>query len=208
MTLMKLGTGRCRVAASAALMMVAVAACDGGSRAPSSNSASSIATSTSSPPSPPEPETPTTTPPNPSNAYVAKKPPYPVAARKQTRDGAVAFVKYYWATMIYAWAKPDATALPPLAMRSCSNCAIFEKAVDTFVENHQHFSEPPIEVLSADIVYLAEDEAQVITRIKRTKASLVDQSGKVVETNTEEEGTRAFRLKWEGRWLVNEFGKG
>jgi len=139
---------------------------------------------------------------------VPVKPKFPAAAKKQTDEGAVAFVEYYWAALNYAWAKPDAEILADLGTPQCSVCDFFQKTADELKRKKQHVDAPSIEVNSAKLVYRTGTEAQVITEVSRTKASTVDQNGGVIRTNSPGSASRVFRLEWDRGWFVIELGEG
>lgn len=189
-------------AAALATGAVSIGGCTGEDPAPTS--------ATSPAPTSPSTTSSTTSPSATSVAVaVPVKPEFPAAAKKHTDAGAVAFVEYYWAAMNYAWMKPDTKILVDLGAASCKSCANLQDSAVLFDDKRQRFAQPPIAVDSAQLVLSTRDEARVITQVRRTDASLVDSSGKVLSTNTPVKGFRTFKLRWAGaKWVAVEFGEG
>lgn len=188
-------------AAALATGAVSIGGCTGEDPAPTS--------ATSPAPTSPSTTSSTTSPSATSVAApVPVKPEFPAAAKKHTDAGAVAFVEYYWAAMNYAWMKPDTKILVDLGAASCKSCANLQDSAVLFADKRQRFAQPPIAVDSIELVYSAGENAQVFTMVRRTAASLVDASGKVISTNTPLTLRRAFKLQWLGRWEVTAFGEG
>ena len=187
-----------------------IAGCDGGSdpttsaatastsAAPTSSSSPASSSSTSASAS----ESAT------SEAYVPVKPKFPAAAKKQTDEGAVAFVEYYWAALNYAWTKPDAQILSGFGTSECDVCATFEATAQNFSEQGQHYDSPPIKVKSSEFVYNLKTEASALTRVEQTKSSVVDRDGTVISANETQSAVRVFKLKWSGKWQVSQIAEG
>lgn len=167
------------------------------SSAPSSSSSST--TSTSPSPSSSSPTTP---------AYVPVKPTFPAEAKKQTDAGAVAFVNYYWEAVNYAWTMPDDAILKQLSASGCGTCRNLEASASRFVDNGEHFSSPPMIATIPKLVYMVGDEAQVVLKVQRKDATLVDARGHIVTGN--EDGPvvdRSVKLQWNGQWAVTAIGE-
>lgn len=200
-----------RIAVVGLVTAALLGGCDGGegsSASSSSSSSSSAGVSGSATSSSVPSSTSSTSSSSSATAYVPVKPQFPAEAKKHTDAGAVAFVKYYWAAMNFAWTKPDADILLGLGKSSCRSCSNLEDTARLLLRDGQRMDQPPIEVMSAYHVYTAKSQTQVITKVKRTTASTVDATGKVLKTNSPSDALRAFRLEWSGSWKVVEIGEG
>ncbi len=127
--------GRAVLAAVALCGAVAVAGCDGDPDLAPSTSPSSPTTTTSSA-SPAPTTSPTATPAS----------SIPAAARKQTPEGAKAFVEYFMEQVNLAWTTPSTGLIADNSTSDCKFCNTAEATARWLVEHDQHYAAAPVTV--------------------------------------------------------------
>lgn len=204
MTLMKVSRVRCRVAASAALLVVVAAGCDGGSSEPSTT------TRTSTPDQPTTSNTAGTSSsaPRPTSArYTPEKPTYPAAAKEKTEDGAVAFVRYFWSAVNFAYTAPDKSILLNLSEPSCDLCNRFIETASDLSRGSQKYDAKLLDITQTSVVVMSEKGTRVRSRIKFHPAKAVDSTGQISEEQEEGQGDYLFKLHWAGSsWRIVALG--
>jgi hypothetical protein len=166
---------------------------------------SSDATSTSSP-TPTPSETSTSASPSPSRSTTptpSESSTIPAAARKNTPEGAEAFVRFFVSQSARAWVEADSGPVTALSDADCASCATLAERADELKDARQRYEDAPIEVKSVRALTRDDRRINVAASIKQRRVNVVDEGGKVVSTDKADDLTRTFLLYWEGgQWLV------
>lgn len=152
--------------------------------------------------------TPNSSTPSTSPMYVPVKPTLPAAAKRHSDAGAVAFVSYYWEALNYAWTKPDGTLLPRLSLPGCKGCENFQGAAADFQAKSWRYSSPPVQLISAIHVITDRDGVRVVTKVRKLPASIFDETGARVHTQTKGDQLWGFDALWTGSgWRLSQMGR-
>lgn len=87
-----------------------------------------------------------------SNATLAGAPGVPEPARHKSKDGAIAFARYYIAQINETGIHPKKGVLEPLALDSCKTCDNFENTVMAYLDDGEELAGPTLIVKSANHV--------------------------------------------------------
>jgi hypothetical protein len=152
--------------------------------------------STTSSTSPSPPATPTPTPSNTSTI--------PAAARKNTPEGAEAFLKFYFSAANEAWTTPDVSLIQRLGTRGCEFCTRTEDAAVYLEEHGERYAEDPVTVLSVKAFGGAPTGEQYLAvKFRQNAVAVVDAKGAVARSDPEAVITGNAALRWtSGRWLL------
>lgn len=161
--------------AVATAAMFAVAGCNGGGDDPT---ASATPTATTSSTSSASPSASTSLTPSPSASMEV-----PVAARANTDDGAIAFVRFYFEQVNLAYTKPDTSLLPGLATKACTSCTGLQDGVAEIAAKEQRMKSDLVAPISAATIATEAPRGQTWVRFKLTQLTVpvIDKSGKELE---------------------------
>ena len=191
---------RTAVMASTALLPGLLAGCNGDTTDPTtttSTSSTSISTTSNS-------STSTTSSPT---ACVPVKPKFPAAAKKQTEQGAVAFVEYYWESVVYALTAPDPEILVPLTSKSCDKCNFYIDLAEEMQVKKDAFESPMLEVRQVTMIVWAGNYLRAKADLSLLAAKRVASSGEVNDEQTQELASFHVSLAWVGSgWRVRNLG--
>ncbi len=129
----------------------------------------------------------------------------PAAARVDSPDGAMAFVRHFFGVLNRVYTAPATGTVPPLSMVECKTCANFEGYAADYVANKVRYSPDPLELREISLAPepAAAGEQNIDVLVRQRPAKGVDATGKVVETLTEKTGVFLVAVRWvDGRWLM------
>lgn len=142
-----------------------------------------------------------------ATAYVPVKPEFPAEAKKHTDAGAVAFVKYYWAAVDYAWTKPDERVLVPLSLSTCKSCAWFEKIAADSRAASEYMSGPAMQAKDVEHVSTAGQSIRLACKVTQFATTTYSKDGTVVTSTERDEINESVDVVWSNeRWQVGEIG--
>ena len=199
-----------RIAVVGLVTAALLGGCDGGegsSASSSSSSSSSAGVSGSATSSSVPSSTSSTSSSSSATAYVPVKPQFPAEAKKHTDAGAVAFVKYYWAAVDYAWTKPDADILSPLSLSICKVCNAFYDMASASVDKGEFSSGPALSVDDVAFVSATPDSAYLAATITQLASNTISSTGEVLYTNERKELHEAVEVAWLDGWKIRAIGK-
>lgn len=135
------------------------------------------------------------------------KPEFPAEAKKHTDAGAVAFVKYYWAAVDYAWTKPDERVLVPLSLSTCKSCAWFEKIAADSRAASEYMSGPAMQAKDVEHVSTAGQSIRLACKVTQFATTTYSKDGTVVTSTERDEINESVDVVWSNeRWQVGEIG--
>ena len=173
--------------------IVLLGGCD--SEEPPTSGPTPTPSSTTSSTSPSPPATPTPTPSETSTI--------PAAARKNTPEGAEAFVRYFVNQSAQAWMEGDADLVESLSDADCESCAELAARADQLKQAGQHYAAAPITVTKVRALTGDESRINVAASIRQRRVDVVDEGGEVVSSDGADELRRTFLLYWKGdQWVV------
>ena len=199
-----------RIAVVGLVTAALLGGCDGGegsSASSSSSSSSSAGVSGSATSSSVPSSTSSTSSSSSATAYVPVKPQFPAEAKKHTDAGAVAFVKYYWAAVDYAWTKPDERVLVPLSLSTCKSCAWFEKIAADSRAASEYMSGPAMQAKDVEHVSTAGQSIRLACKVTQFATTTYSKDGTVVTSTERDEINESVDVVWSNeRWQVGEIG--
>ncbi|NHA70327.1 DUF6318 family protein [Phycicoccus flavus] len=183
----------------AGLLALSVAACDSSGAddpSPSPSASSPAASPTTSETTSPDP--------SPSASPSPSGPDIPAAARKQTPEAAVLFVKYYFGELNRAWTEPRAGLLPPLSTSKCEFCKKNEARARGLVEARARYKSKPVSVTVVKPVGGASGGEQYLyVEFQQHGAVIVNSSGSEVGRDEKVLAKTYAALSWtDGRWRL------
>lgn len=199
-----------RIAVVGLVTAALLGGCDGGegsSASSSSSSSSSAGVSGSATSSSVPSSTSSTSSSSSATAYVPVKPQFPAEAKKHTDAGAVAFVKYYWAAVDYAWTKPDADMLQNLEESTCTSCAGLQSSAEFFVQSGSRFSDPVFAVTRVEHVVTTNEVTQLACDVTQLRNTVVDKSGEPLREQARTDMQRAIEVVWRDGWRMKSIGR-
>ncbi|WP_347352848.1 DUF6318 family protein [Intrasporangium sp.] len=132
----------------------------------------------------------------------------PQAARARTREGANAFVKYYFEQVNEASVDPRRDALAGFGLPTCKTCVAFEDTINGLAAKSHRYRSAPLSERAVD--GLGQDRPTdprytVLAAMAQVGAQVIDDSGKEVKRDTRYQGSFIVDLVWrEGRWVLSE----
>jgi len=169
---------------------------------------SSDATSTSSP-TPTPSETSTSASPSPSRSTTptpSESSTIPAAARKNTPEGAEAFVRFFVKQFNRAWTTPQPGLIASLSDRRCRFCANTESTSETLDSRDERYETPPLTLKGAQ-AFSGAPSGQIFVNAElvQNKAAVVDSAGGLVHQDVRKALPSNIVLLWSGdRWVVLE----
>jgi hypothetical protein len=195
---------------TAAFGTVLLAGCSGGSSSadptdlPNVEPSSSAPTTSSHSPSPtssrPSTQTPTTKTAQPNGD--AGAPGVPAAARKHTKAGAEAFVRYYFAELNRAWSTPKAGLLAPLSLATCRTCHNYEDTARGGEQRGEHLDGSTTTVKSVAVAQWDSGQTvQLTTKRHQNGVKAIDSAGNVLKSIAPRSLQDRMVLSWtRGGW--------
>lgn len=149
--------------------------------------------------------TPTSTSPPTTGAQTTPYPAeVPAEARVNSLDGAKAFIRYFYAQLSKAYMTPAVGLLAPLSEEGCGACRGYEDDARSYLENNQHYTNNPIEIL--EIGRSPGSTSPGVLRlgvlIRQTPAKLVSADGTVVEGVPDEKAVFVTELTYREGWKM------
>ena len=133
----------------------------------------------------------------------------PDAAKKNTPEGAVAFVRYFNAQLATAWTKPDAAAMKGLCMPTSKACSALMDTATALQQDKQRYDRSPISIRSVKDTGVYGGAHRVQLNGSATPARVVNSSNKVVEVIKEESVEFAYYVRWNNSsWIIEEIKVG
>jgi hypothetical protein len=174
--------------------MVLLGGCD--SDEPPTSGPTPTPSSTTSSTSPSPPATPTPTPSETSTI--------PAAARKNTPEGAEAFVRYFFKQYNDAWTGPEVGLISRLSDSECEFCARAESTSETLESRGDRYESAPVNVAGTQPLAGAPDpEAYVFVELVQNRSRVIARDGSVVHTDPQRAIPSNVAVKWVGdRWIV------
>ncbi|MDC5697645.1 hypothetical protein OO014_10275 [Intrasporangium calvum] len=129
----------------------------------------------------------------------------PVAARKHTKAGAVAFVRHYVDQLNVAWTTPDPEAIRDLCdVRVSKACAANLKDAEAYKRDGLRYSGTPAHTKSIAPLGVEPDQThRILWTGVQLRNDLVDSKEKVIQSYPREELRLAFFLRWtDSGWLI------
>ncbi len=186
------------VAVSAGL---GLAACTGGSPppAPPSTSTSSVP-ATATTPVVTSSTVVTTTSAAPSTTSLPYPSDVPAAARVNSPEGAMAFVRHFIGVLNAVYQRPEVGRIPPLSLGSCQSCAGYEENVVYFSTNGQRYDRPPIAVAEISMNPESAPPGPYIVDvvIDQVPAKVLNRDGEVVQSVKATRAILVFTVRHDG----------
>jgi hypothetical protein len=132
----------------------------------------------------------------------------PPEAEAQTADGAMAFVRHYFAVVDYAYATGDTVPLAAVSDPECAPCARIISLVNDATSRKLTYYRDPTTISSVSGLVEEPFEAVEIDMVYSTSGlSKVDQSGVVVATTdpVTDQHLRMLLIKSGTSWLVRNY---
>ncbi|WP_211254680.1 DUF6318 family protein [Knoellia aerolata] len=185
---------------AATVVTLALAGCNGGEEEPS---ASPTATSPSTPSVAASSASPSVTAtPSPSTTASIN---IPAAARANTDAGAIAFVRFWFDRVNEAFMTPNPSLIPALSSPSCRSCSNLADNPVQYAAKGQRVKPAPFKPLR-DVKSLGADslgQYRVSFTLAQNAVSVVDSSGKVVESQKASSAVRIALLSRKGeQWVM------
>lgn len=188
------------MAACAAGVLV-LGACDSGgspTSSTSSSTSSSPSPSTSSSTSAPASST------SSSPAYVPVKPEFPAEAKKQTVEGSLAYVRYFYDVVNYAYTKPDSKVIASLGTTTCAPCSRLQARTVELVKARERYKSALVAISGVESVSTSLTNPLVIATGKQFEVSIVNSEGIEAEGSHASKVNFRVSLVWEaGGWKVD-----
>lgn len=192
---------RSAYAVSSVALLAAVALVGGCTSTPEPTPTTSSPAVTTSAPSSTTPS-PTASSPSPSASVI------PAAAKVRSEAGAIAFVKFFIERSSQAWQEADPEVLTPFVSSTCKSCEfLVDRATKLRTEGH-HYAGDVVTVTRATVLGSKNPTKMLVdTTIAQHAVSIVDASGRVVDSDQAKTLTRLIELTWgDGRWSVSGIG--
>lgn len=149
---------------------------------------------------------PTTSPTGPTALPTAFPADVPAEARPNTPQGAVAFVKHFFATLNRAYTTPTAGIISPLSTSNCKSCATFETNSASYVAMGHRFDRPAVKLLEVSISPETPPvNAQIVDAvIDQMPAKIIDTTGQVVKEIQAKKGVLVLQVvRVQDVWFID-----
>ena len=131
----------------------------------------------------------------------------PAAAKKHTKDGAVAFVKYFIDQVNQAWTSPDASRLEGMCLTTSKACAAFVDDARELEAKNRRYDGEPVTVVSTEPMGTIEGSQRVLVQLIQEKRNVVDSTGRRVKTDPREELRLLALVRWgQSGWQLASIG--
>ncbi len=185
------------VAVTAVVAGLSLAGCNGGGDDPPTNT--SVSTTASSSTSTRTTSATTTAPPTTTTASTG----IPDAAKQKTKEGAEAFLTYFFSEVNRSWMTPDPSALANMCAPQSQACDAYKRGADTLLARKQRFQDPPMTVDSLTWIQGAAETHVFDLRAHADRARIVNASGAVVQTVKAKQLQSECTVIWlNGRWRI------
>lgn len=130
----------------------------------------------------------------------------PDAAKKQTDDGAKAFVQHFIDELNEAWVQPNSDLLTPLCNFDASkSCSALRDTAEGLEKRREHYDGTPLAVAEYINLDALEGNERVVVRGEQLRRNVLDSSGKVVLTDQRKAVEFVFYLRWSATgWLTED----
>lgn len=137
------------------------------------------------------------------------KPAYPAAAKKQSRAGAEAFIRYYFAAVNYSWMKPDALILRDLGEETCKSCKSLSVTAEELVAKNEKYISLPLRVTGIEYALGDDVNMRFVVDIQQLRSERVSAAGDVVGVDRQKSLKRIVGVEWGvDRWRIDLIGEG
>ncbi|MDC5698716.1 hypothetical protein OO014_15780 [Intrasporangium calvum] len=127
----------------------------------------------------------------------------PAAARKHTKEGAVAFVRHYVSELNAAWRDPDPDRIGRLCLKTSKSCQAFIVAAEELDREGRRYSSDAVRIDRAGPFGEAGKQFRVEFHGGQTGARVVDANGKVVDEESVSTTHNMFFLEWTtSGWMI------
>ncbi|WP_353950440.1 DUF6318 family protein [Knoellia sp. S7-12] len=128
----------------------------------------------------------------------------PAAAKVNTEDGAVAFVRFWFEQVNVAFTRPNPDLIPTLSASSCKSCASLAEHPVGFAAKGYRVQPAPFRPLTnVKSLGLSTDGTRIAFTLSQGDADVVDRSGKVVDTQKADSVERVALVARKGnQWLM------
>ncbi|MDQ0708383.1 hypothetical protein QFZ52_001035 [Arthrobacter woluwensis] len=137
-----------------------------------------------------------------SKALNVPVPVMPEAAKKETPDGAKAFVGYWVAMLSYAYETGDVTTLKKLSASACNGCQASIASIEHAYSNGGWLEGGKVRLAVSEVRSTAGfDHAIIVTQEVQDKTAAHDRSGKVTRYQASN-SSYAYVVQWGSGHLV------
>lgn len=128
----------------------------------------------------------------------------PAAARAQTSSGAEAFTTYFFGRLNAGYSEARVAYLDPLVLPTCKTCAGFRTTVATLAKDGQHYVGDFATPTTVTIATFSPPTAKTFVSTRTPRHTVVDSSGKTVDTIEAGALNVSVFLEYDGQWRVSE----
>jgi len=198
---MRTWTGWSCTAAVGAVVVLGLAACNGGDDRPTTSATSSTTPSSSTSSS----STATSARPSTTTSATVDPAKLPAEATEKTEAGATAFARYFLERTSQAAHEGDPTLMDGLSSKNCSGCAAFRKLVADRAAKGQHTDINSLRIdLSQALPGSTPSKVVVGLLVTDRRKRVVDKDGQVVQTVRGAKFNTEATLIWvDGSWNVD-----
>lgn len=188
--------------ASTALVTSLLAGCNGDTTDPTTSTTSSSTTTSTSGSTTSSSTTSTTASPT---AQVPVKPKFPAAAKKQTAEGAEAFVLYFYALTNYAFQTAEGGLLKQLSTPDCRACANYESSIRSLINQKSRYAGQILVVEGVQSAISDMQDPLILLKGKQLEVPILDEHGNEHEGSPAEAANYRVDLSWTaGGWRVHQ----
>jgi hypothetical protein len=193
--------------------VLVLTACNGGSNPPGNDPPSASASaSTSATPSPtPTPSAPYKPADAKGKAQNVPVPVLPEAAKAETKEGAIAFARYWFDLLSYGYETGDLTALEAVISPSCEPCTNAKKVIDAWHSEGRWLVGGKVAAIATSTTFSkgADSTYQVAVQARQTALTYMRQDGSVARSDPQPDDTRnlLFVAYENGSWRLSNIGK-
>jgi hypothetical protein len=126
----------------------------------------------------------------------------PAAARPETREGAKAYVEFYFQTVNAAFVAADAKPLSGLATASCEMCAAFAAGVKDLQNSGQHYGGNLAVITSVSPMDFTRERRTVLVELTQKAVPVRDAKGKTVRTAPTADLRFVATVSYRDRWSI------
>ena len=193
---------RTAVLASTALVASLLAGCNGDTTDPTTSTTSSSTSTSTSGSTTSSSTTSTTASPT---AQVPVKPKFPAAAKKQTAEGAEAFVLYFYALANYAFQTAEGGLLKELSTHDCQACANYESSIKRLIAKKERYAGAMLVVEGVQSATSDMQDPYVLLKGMQLAIPIVDEHGNESEGSPAVAANYGVDLSWTaGGWRVHQ----
>lgn len=116
-------------------------------------------------------------------------------------------MRYFVDQTNLAWTRPQMGLLRPLGDQGCQTCEAFEKDASELVAKDRRYAKAPTTLVTVKAVGAPTPEGRRFVKLTvlQERVSIIDRSGKVVDTYPRERLSLTALVLWQGdHWLLYE----